>query len=95
MRKDLANIQVPVIILYGVKDRVCLFDLAQVILEIIKGSHLVLLEKAGHNHFYFEELQIFNLELVKFIDHPSFFMIEGLWFMGSNRPGNDNYERYS
>jgi non-heme chloroperoxidase len=75
LRKDLANIQVPVIILYGVKDRICLFDLVQVILEIIKGSHLVLLEKAGHNGFYFEEL-----ELVKFIDHPSFFMIEGLFF---------------
>jgi pimeloyl-ACP methyl ester carboxylesterase len=95
LRKDLANIQVHVIILYGVKDRVCLFVLAQVILEIIKGSQIVQIEKAGHNGFYFEELQIFNLELVKFIDYPSFFMIEGLWFMGNNHPGNDNYERYT
>ena len=66
LRKDLANIQVPTLILHGVNDRVCSFDLAKVMHEDIKGSHLVQIEKAGHG-FYFEERGRVNSELVKFI----------------------------
>jgi non-heme chloroperoxidase len=47
LRKDLANIQVPTLILHGVNDRVCLFDLAKVMHEGIKGSRLVQIENAG------------------------------------------------
>jgi non-heme chloroperoxidase len=39
---------------FGVNDRVCLFHLAKVMHENIKGSQLVQIEKAGHG-FYFEE----------------------------------------
>jgi alkanesulfonate monooxygenase SsuD/methylene tetrahydromethanopterin reductase-like flavin-dependent oxidoreductase (luciferase family) len=46
--------------------RVCLFDLAKVMHEGIKGSQLVQVEKAGHG-FYYEERERVNSELVRFI----------------------------
>jgi non-heme chloroperoxidase len=66
LRKDLATIQVPTLILHGVNDRVCLFDLAKVMHEGIKGSQLIQVEKAGHG-FYYEERERVNSELVNFI----------------------------
>ena len=54
LHKDLTNIRVPTLILHGVNDRICLFDLAKVTHRNIKGSQLVQIEKAGHG-FYFEE----------------------------------------
>jgi non-heme chloroperoxidase len=66
LRKDLSNIQVPTLILHGVNDRVCLFDLAKVMHEGIKGSQLIQVEKAGHG-FYYEERERVNSELVRFI----------------------------
>lgn len=66
LRKDMASIKVPTLILHGVDDRVCLFDLAKRVSEGIKGSKLVQFEKAGHG-FYFEERERFNSELVRFI----------------------------
>jgi non-heme chloroperoxidase len=65
-RKDLANIQVPTLILHGVNDRICLFELAKVMHESIKGLQLVQIEKAGHG-FYFEERERVNSEHIKFI----------------------------
>ena len=53
-------------ILHGVNDRVCLFDLAKVMHEAIKGSQLIQVEKAGHG-FYYEERERVNSELVSFI----------------------------
>jgi non-heme chloroperoxidase len=41
IHKDLTNIRVPTLILHGVNDRVCLFNLAKVMHENIKGSHVV------------------------------------------------------
>lgn len=66
LRKDMASIKVPTLILHGVDDRVCMFDLAKRMNEGIKGSKLVQFEKAGHG-FYFEERERFNSELVRFI----------------------------
>ena len=54
LHKDLTNIRVPALILHGVNDRICLFDLAKVMHRNIKGSQVVQIEKAGHG-FYFEE----------------------------------------
>jgi non-heme chloroperoxidase len=54
LHKDLTNIRVPTLILHGVNDRVCLFDLSKVMHENIKGSHIVQIEKGGHG-FYFEK----------------------------------------
>jgi pimeloyl-ACP methyl ester carboxylesterase len=47
LRKDLDNIQVPTLILKGVNDHACLFDLAKVMHENIKGSQLVSIEKSS------------------------------------------------
>lgn len=66
LRKDMASIKVPTLILHGVDDRVCTFDLAKSMHEGIRGSQLVQFEKAGHG-FYYEERERFNSELVRFI----------------------------
>jgi pimeloyl-ACP methyl ester carboxylesterase len=47
LRKDLGNIQVPTLILHWVNDHACLFDLAKVMHENIKGSQLVSIEKSS------------------------------------------------
>lgn len=66
LRKDMAGIKVPTLILHGVEDRVCTFDLAKSMHEGIKGSQLVQFEKAGHG-FYYEERERFNSALASFI----------------------------
>ncbi|HEY7080218.1 MAG TPA: alpha/beta hydrolase [Nitrososphaeraceae archaeon] len=67
LRKDLASIHVPTLILHGSNDHVCLFDLAKSMHDGIKGSQLVSIEKAGHG-FYYEEREKVNSEILKFID---------------------------
>jgi non-heme chloroperoxidase len=66
LRRDLATIQLPTLILHEVNDRVCLFDFAKVMHEGIKGSQLIQVEKAGHG-FYYKERERVNSELVSFI----------------------------
>ena len=66
LRKDLAAIQTPTLILHGTDDRVCLFDLAKKMSEGIEGSQLIAVENAGHG-FYYEEREKVNSELVRFI----------------------------
>lgn len=66
LRKDMASIKIPTLILHGVDDHVCTFDLAKSMHEGIKSSQLVQFEKAGHG-FYYEERERFNSELVRFI----------------------------
>ncbi|MCI0562811.1 MAG: alpha/beta hydrolase [Nitrososphaera sp.] len=66
LRSDMPGIKIPTLILHGVEDRVCTFDLAERIHEGIDDSRLVQFEKAGHG-FYYEERERFNSELVRFI----------------------------
>jgi non-heme chloroperoxidase len=66
LRRDLATTHIPTLILHGVDDKVCLFDLARAMHDGIKDSHLVSIEKAGHR-FYYEEKEKVNTELVSFI----------------------------
>ena len=66
LRGDLATIHIPTLILHGSDDKICLFDLARVMHDGIKGSELVPIEKAGHG-FYYEEREKVNAELVRFI----------------------------
>jgi len=66
LRRDLAAIHVPTLILHGVDDKICLFGLARAMHDGIKGSKLVSIEKAGHG-FDYEEKQKVNTELVSFI----------------------------
>ena len=66
LRGDLANLHLPTLILHGVDDHICLFDLAKAMHDSIKDSELVPVEKAGHG-FYYEEKEKVNAELMRFI----------------------------
>jgi non-heme chloroperoxidase len=67
LRQDLASIEVPTAILHGIEDKICLFDLAKVLHENIRGSVLIPFRHAGHG-FYYEQREKFNTELMRFID---------------------------
>lgn len=64
---DLDKINVPTLILHGVKDKVCKFELAMVQKQEIKNSKLVPFENSGHGLFW-EERDKFNKELAGFIE---------------------------
>lgn len=63
---DLGKICVPTLILHGIHDKVCPFQLAIAQKEGIKDSKLVPFENSGHGLFW-EERDKFNMELAKFI----------------------------
>jgi non-heme chloroperoxidase len=65
LRKDLAQIKIPTLILHGKKDKICSFDLAGQMKAGISGAHLVAFEHSGHSLFL-EETTRFNAELIKF-----------------------------
>jgi len=65
LRIDMANIQIPTLILHGRKDKICSFDLAEQMLAGIEGSKLIAFEKSGHSLFL-EETDKFNAALVAF-----------------------------
>lgn len=65
LRKDLDKIKVPTLILHGLKDKICSFDLAEQMKTAIIGSQLVPFENSGHSLFL-EETHKFNTELIKF-----------------------------
>ncbi|MEI7492606.1 MAG: alpha/beta hydrolase [Bacteroidota bacterium] len=67
LRKDLAKIYVPTIIMHGRKDKICSFDLAEQMKAGISDSHLIPFENSGHSLFL-EETHKFNQELVKFAE---------------------------
>jgi len=65
LRKDLARIKIPTVIMHGKKDKICSFDLAEQMKAGISKSHIVAFENSGHSLFL-EETQKFNAELIKF-----------------------------
>jgi pimeloyl-ACP methyl ester carboxylesterase len=65
LRKDVAKIEIPTLIMHGKKDKICSFDLAGLLLDGIINSRLVSFENSGHSLFL-EETQKFNYELIKF-----------------------------
>lgn len=65
LRKDLAKITVPTLIMHGKKDKICSFDLAEQMKAGIANSHIVAFENSGHSLFL-EETKKFNAELLKF-----------------------------
>ena len=67
LRKDLDKIKVPTLILHGLKDKICSFDLAGQMNTAIAGSQLVPFENSGHSLFL-EETQKYNAELIKFAE---------------------------
>ena len=65
LRKDLAKIKIPTLILHGKKDKICSYDLAEQMKAAIAGSHLIAFENSGHSLFL-EETKKFNAELIRF-----------------------------
>ncbi|MBO8164252.1 MAG: alpha/beta hydrolase [Brevibacillus sp.] len=64
---DLGDIRVPTLILHGIHDRVCLFELAEAQEKGIENAKLVPFLYSGHGLFW-EERDKFNKELVQFIE---------------------------
>ncbi len=62
---DLARVHVPTLILHGVHDRVCPFQLGEAQHQGIRGSILVPFEQSGHGLFW-EQREKFNSELAGF-----------------------------
>jgi non-heme chloroperoxidase len=67
LRKDLANIKIPTLIMHGKKDKICSFDLARQMNAGIMDSRIIAFENSGHSLFL-EETQKFNEELIKFAE---------------------------
>jgi non-heme chloroperoxidase len=65
LRKDLAKISIPTLIMHGRKDKICSFDLAELMNTYIKNSRIIAFENSGHSLFL-EETQKFNKELIRF-----------------------------
>lgn len=64
--EDLKRVVVPTLILHGIHDQVCLFQLAEVMHNTIKSSILVPFDYSGHGIFY-EERNRVNAEIAKFV----------------------------
>lgn len=63
---DLSRISVPTLILHGVHDQVCKFQLALALKQGIKNAKLVPFENSGHGLFW-DEHEKFNRELAAFL----------------------------
>lgn len=66
LRSDLSKINIPTAIFHSTQDKICLFELAEVMAKEIKGSKLIRFNKSGHGLFY-EEKEKFNKELMDFV----------------------------
>lgn len=64
---DIKEIVVPTLILHGIHDKICLFELAKVQNEAIKNSKMIPFQYSGHGLFY-DERDKFNYELIQFIE---------------------------
>lgn len=64
---DMKKINVPTLILHGIHDKICIFQLAEAQKQGIKNSRLISFKYSGHGLFY-DERNKFNSELIKFID---------------------------
>lgn len=64
---DLKKIKVPTVILHGIHDKVCFFELGEAQKKAIKNSKLIPFEYSGHAVFC-DEKDRFNKELTKFIE---------------------------
>lgn len=64
--EDMAFVRIPTLIMHGIHDEVCLYPLALVQHENIRGSRLITFEHSGHGLFY-DEKDKFNQELMDFV----------------------------
>ena len=66
LRQDLAQIHVPTAIFHGKQDKVCPYDLGELMHLGIRNSKLIPFKYSGHGLFYCE-MRKFNRELIRFI----------------------------
>lgn len=66
LRGELETIQVPTAIFHGKKDEICPFEFAEEMHKAIPSAEMVVFEESGHGAFY-DELEKFNAELIRFI----------------------------
>ena len=66
LRQDLAHIHVPTAIFHGKQDKVCPYELAELMHLGIRHSTLTPFKYSGHGLFYCE-MRKFNRELIRFI----------------------------
>jgi len=64
---DLEKITVPALILHGIHDQVCLFQLAEAQKQGISNSKLIPFNESGHGLFY-DEKEKFNKVLTEFVN---------------------------
>ncbi|WP_070000292.1 alpha/beta fold hydrolase [Cellulosilyticum sp. I15G10I2] len=64
---DLNEIQVPTLILHGIHDKVCLYQLAEIQKKGIKNAKLVPFKLSGHGLFY-DQRDKFSKEIIQFIE---------------------------
>jgi pimeloyl-ACP methyl ester carboxylesterase len=67
MRGNLSQIQVPVLLIHGDKDQICLPEASKYMHEKIPGSDLQIFQGAGHVPFL-EDADEFNLRVRNFIN---------------------------
>jgi non-heme chloroperoxidase len=65
LRRNLAKITIPTVILRGKRDKICSFDLAEQMKAGISNSQIVAFESSG-NSLFLEETHKFNAELIRF-----------------------------
>jgi pimeloyl-ACP methyl ester carboxylesterase len=65
LRPDMENITIPTLIMHGVKDKICSFELAEQMKALLVESVLIPFENSGHSLFL-EEREKFNSELINF-----------------------------
>lgn len=65
LRKDLAKISIPTLIMHGRKDKICSFDLAEQMKLLLSDARIIAFENSGHSLFL-EENRKFNEELIRF-----------------------------
>lgn len=65
LRQELGNVNIPVAIFHGKKDKICDFSLAEQMKAGIKNAVIIPFENSGHGLFL-EETEKFNRELEKF-----------------------------
>lgn len=63
---DLKRISVPTLIIHGKQDKICSYNMAELMHESIKGSELVGIDQAGHGAFY-EQRDAVNDAILQFL----------------------------
>ncbi|OIK11374.1 alpha/beta hydrolase [Bacillus sp. MUM 13] len=68
LRMELSDIAVPTLLMHGKKDKICPYDFALEMMEMIPDAQLIPFEESGHGIFY-DEKEKFNTEFLNFLQY--------------------------